>query len=294
MKRISVLTIVVLTILAGAAEARIYYPVRHRVRWSMYTHSLIAGDVYYNPYTLRPGHSGLVRGDVYYSPYANKPGHSGLVSGNVRYSIYARGNKHSGLVADPWGLLSCYPYSPYHGVCHHSVATGCSTCSSSCAVSHKSSNLARAQTSRKERLEARKERIRTLRQAREQVYTTGQTGGSGIICDYLKNKKIDFRTSRTLQIEGKTISVDFLLKDRKIIKYWNPVEILALEQQPDYKRKVYERYLKSWADFCGKYQKSGGKIYQIITADTEEILAQLTLFHEQNGEKVYALSQTPP
>lgn len=295
MKRISVLTIVVLTIVAGVTEARSYTPLRYRVRWSMYTHSLIAGDVYYSPYALRPGHSGLVSGNVYYSPYAHRPGSSGLVRDNVRYSIYALGNKHSGLVADPRGRLSCYPYSPHHGICHHPVATCCGTSQSSCAVSHEASNLAQAQTSNKVRLEAREERLRTLRQARKQVFTTGQTDGREIICNYLKNKNIEFRTNRTLQIAGKTISVDFRLKDRNIIiKYWNPVEILALEQEPDYRRKVYERYLESWADFCGKYQKSGGKIYQIITADTEEILAKLTLFHDQNGEKIYALSQTPP
>jgi hypothetical protein len=226
----------------------------------------------------------LVPGDVYYSPYAYRPGHSGLVPYWVRYSPYAYSYQHpSGLVNDYAGSVSSINYYPdnyrYEGPARCAYNRG-----------NNSSNPVRARESYAEKVEARKKRIRLLAQSRNR-----ESDPKEIIAGYLKSKNIDFKTNRILQIEGKTLSVDFLLKDRNIIfKYWNPLEILALEQQPEYKRIFYEKYLETWGDFCVKYQKSGGKIYQIISADTEEILAKLTLFHDQNGEKIYALSQTQP
>jgi len=145
-------------------------------------------------------------------------------------------------------------------------------------------NLDQTRASYEEKLIARKERIRQLRQSRKQITTMAKVkDGNEIICGYLRSKNIDFKTNRFLKINNKTVSVDFLLEDKNIIiKYWNPVEILALEQQAQYKRNYYKRYLETWSDYCGKYQRAGGKIYQIISADTEEILAELTLCHELN------------
>ena len=122
---------------------------------------------------------------------------------------------------------------------------------------------------------------------------TAGGGGNQIVAAYLRSKNIDFRTNRLLQIDGKTISVDFQLTDRNVIvKYWDPVEILALDQQAQYRKLAYENYLKSWKDFCGQYQREGGKIYSIVSADSAEILAKLTDCSELNGElTTYALAQ---
>jgi hypothetical protein len=152
------------------------------------------------------------------------------------------------------------------------------------------------QESYAQKVEARKERIERLRQSRQERRMAKARDGKEIISRYLKSKNIDFRTDRILQIEGKTISVDFLLKDKNIIiKYWNPVEIVSLEQQPEYRRNCYEKYLESWKGYCGRYLQTGGKIHQIISADAKEILAKLPLCTELNGdEKTYALAKTEP
>jgi hypothetical protein len=238
---------------------------RYRVRWSMHTHSLVPGDVYYSPYAYKPGHSGLVPYWVRYSPYAYSYQHpSGLVND------YASSTR----------AINYYPYNYRY--------TGSARCAYDRGNSNSNPNQARATYA--EKLEARNKSIKWAARPRNRQIDPKQ-----IIAQYLKSKNIDFGMNRILQIEGKTISVDFLLKDKNIIlKYWNPVEILALEQQPQYKKMFYEKYLETWGDFCAKYQNSGGKIYQIITADTKEILAKLTLFQAQNGEIVYALNQTQP
>jgi len=262
MKRISILAIVMLTIAPAVTKARSYCPARYRVRWSPYA-------------------SGLISGDVYYSPYAYQYGHSGLVPGNFRYSPYAYGYKRSGLVADPWGEFAYYPSTIYYDNCHYGSVADCGAHRSSDALSHNLSSLNTMQDSYEQKLEARKENLRRLRESRQEKYIMRAKDGKEIISAYLKIKDIDFRTNRILQIENKTISVDFLLKDRNIIiKYWNPVEILSLEKQADYRRDFYKRYLESWKDFCEKYQRAGGKIYQIISADIEEIIAKLLLCPE--------------
>jgi hypothetical protein len=114
--------------------------------------------------------------------------------------------------------------------------------------------------------------------------------------DKNKGNNIDFRTDKVFQIAGRTVSVDFVLKDRNIIiKYWNPVEILSLQEQPGYRKNYYEQYLASWKDFCGQYQRAGGKIHQIVSADTEVIVAKLPLANELAGEEtMYALAQNEP
>lgn len=258
MKRISLLIMVILTVVPSVTKGYYYHNssyLRYRVRWS--------------PYAF-----GLVSGDLRYSPYAYKYGHSGLVPYWVRYSPYAFSHKH------PSGLISDYSSSIYYSPRQYSykdsgrVAYNCSD---------NRYNVTQTQESYKERLEARKQRITGLRQARKQINKTIQTDGMEIISRYLKNNNIDFRTNRILKIDNKTISVDFLLEDNNIIiKYWNPEEILFLQQQQEYKRNYYEKYLKEWKDFCQEYMKAGGKIHQIISAKEQEILAKLMLCDKLN------------
>ncbi|MHC4540928.1 MAG: hypothetical protein ACYS74_14285 [Planctomycetota bacterium] len=275
MKRISIVAAILLMGATGLTKAHSSYwhwgNWGHRVRWSVYTHSLVPGDLYYSPYAYRTGHSGLV-------PYW------------VRYSPYAFSSNHpSGLVNDYASSISSIYYAPgrnrYASSIHAARRYG-PHCTSRAEDRQKQASYAQM-------VEARRDRVRQLAKSGRRERTTGETGGSQIIAAYLKSKNIDFRTNRLLQIGGKTISVDFLLTDRNVmVKYWNPVEILALDQQAEYRKRAYESYLESWKEFCGQYQRAGGTIHQVISADSGEILAKLIDCSELNGEaRAYALAQ---
>ena len=107
-----------------------------------------------------------------------------------------------------------------------------------------------------------------------------QNDGKEIICDYLRSKNIDFRMDRLLRINNKTVSIDFLLKDRNtIIKYWNTKDTEHIAQRPGYKKNIYERYRETCKDFYEKYEAEGGKIYQIESADRKDLLEKLSVCH---------------
>ena len=169
MKRISISAIVLLVVLAGLAEARTVYDYgfgygsrRYRVRWSMYKH-------------------GLISGDLYYSPYAFGQGRSGLVDGRTRYSPYAFGDSHSGLVVDDGGTYYSV-YSPaYHYVRHHYVAPNCKADSSG-------TGRVRTRKSYGEMIEARKARRMELAQVRRQKSAIRPSNGKDIITGYLKGR----------------------------------------------------------------------------------------------------------
>ncbi len=278
MKRISISAIVLLVALAGVAEARHVYGYgfgygygsnRYRVRWSIYNHGLISGDLYYSPYAFGPGRSGLVYGETRYSPYAFGHGHSGLV-------VDGGGTYYSG-------------YSPaYHYARHHHVAP-------SCNVHPSGAGRVRTRKSYGEAIEARKARRIELAQASQQRMAVRANCGKEIIAGYLKGRNIDFKVTRILCIEGRIVSVDFLLNDgNTILKYWNPAEMQSLAQSQGRKEKFYDRYVESWMSFCAEHLKAGGRIHQIISSDADEILAKLPLCPDLNGsEKVYALTTEP-
>jgi len=274
MKRISISAIVLLVALAGVAEARTVYGYgygygsnRYRVRWSIYNH-------------------GLISGDLYYSPYAFGQGRSGLVYGETRYSPYAFGHGHSGLVVD--GGSSFYSgYSPAYHRTRHSIRLP--------GAGHGHANRVRTQKGYREMIEARKARRIELAQARQQKNVIRASSGKEIIAGYLKGRNIDFKVTRILCIEGRIVSVDFLLNDgNTILKYWNPAEIQSLAQSQGRKKKFYDKYVESWIGFCAEHLKAGGKIHQIISSDADEILAKLPLCPDLNGsERVYALTTEP-
>jgi len=127
-----------------------------------------------------------------------------------------------------------------------------------------------------ERLKARRAIVEKAKQDRRRINVMRVKDGNEIICGYLRSKNIDFKTNRLLNIDNKTVSVDFLLKGKNIIiKYWNPEEIRSLAQQPEYKRSFYEKYKERSINFCEEYKKAGGKVYQIESANAKEILAKL-------------------
>ncbi|HUV66755.1 MAG TPA: hypothetical protein VMW24_22900 [Sedimentisphaerales bacterium] len=279
MKRISFIVLAALFVASGAAEAHDYYSYSgydcNHVRWSIYTHSLVPGDLYYSPYAYSYGQSGLVPYWVRYSPYAFGLNHpSGLVNDYVSSPIsansiyyYPEGHRSSG-----W---SAYDY----GTAYHGDNTG--------------SKAGQRQASYAAHIQARRDRLRERQQASQERTMAAGSGGDQIVAAYLRSKNIDFTMNRLFQIGSKTISADFQLTDRNIIvKYWDPVEILALDQQAQYRKLAYENYLKSWKDFCGQYQRAGGTVYSVVSADSAEILAKLTDCTELNGEvTTYALAQ---
>lgn len=288
MKRISMFAMVMLAVLPGITKAYDYhFATRFRVRWSPYVHGLVYGDVKYSPYAFKRGSSGLIYSRLRYTPFAKKYGKSNLVYDNVRYSPYAFGYNRSGLIAHPWGQSYNYHYvRPYQdaGPC---VVVYHNTSQSSCSAVNRNTNISnRAKNNYRAKLATRKAKIEQLKRHRSRVRTQKKYNGRDLISAYLRSKNIDFRTNRTLSIENKLISIDFQLKDRNIIiKYWNPEEILALKQQKNNKISSYERYLESYKDFCGSYLNSGGRIYQIITADNTEVLAKLIEYDELKNEQ---------
>lgn len=281
MKRISISAIALLVAAAGAAEARPVYGYgygygasRYRVRWSPYTH-------------------GLISGDVYYSPYARASGGSGLVDAYVRYSPYAFGGGHSGLVIDEGGSYFCGFGLSYYPVHRYPVLDVCNDYARDDCGSHPHVNQSRTHKKYSQTIEERKARRAELAEARLERNAARANDGKLIIAAYLKSKDIDFTTTRILSIEGRTVSVDFLLNDGKtILKYWNPAEIPSQTQAEDRYRKFYEKYVESWKITCAEHLIAGGGVHQIVSPDRDEILAKLTDWSGLNeAEKVYASAQ---
>jgi len=135
-----------------------------------------------------------------------------------------------------------------------------------------------------QKLIARRERIKQLRDSRKQINVAKEDDGKEIICRYLKSKNIhDFETTGLLKIDNKTVNVNFLLRDKNImITYWDLDEVRSLIQQPGYKRSYYEKHEQEWRNLCKKYIQAGGIVYPITSADAKEILAKLTLCSELN------------
>lgn len=253
MKRISLLSIVLLISIPLTVQARSSYNFRNRVRWSMYK-------------------QGLISGNVKYSPYAFQYGSTGLVDGNARYIPYAFSYGKSGLVVDPGGTSRYRSSRSIRGF----IPTKCI-----------SSSLSKSSSSsiKRRRIIAKKTNKEQLKPKRDDP--------SQIIQAYLKSKNIDFKATRSFQVENKMISVDFILEDKNIIiKYWNPEEIVALVKQEDYRTKRFDKYLASWREHSENFINTGGNIIQIKSSDNEKILAQLELNDELNQpEKMYAYAQ---
>lgn len=278
MKRISIFTILLLLAVTSVTMGNVHnrdswYP---RLHWSMYAH-------------------GLVPNDLYYSPYAQGYGRSGLIPYWVRYSPYAHGIKNpSGLVND----YACSPrsinYYPsdfyfYRGSCEMSFNRSRAV-DKSCAYSV---NTKQARMNQLAEVKAHREELRRLAQSRKQMRLDNNSNGKEAIVAYLKDNKIDFRMNRLLSIEGKVLSADFILGDgQTVISYWDPEQIHALDQQGEYRMQLYQNYVNSWKDFSLKYQQAGGKIFQIVSADREEVLAQLAQLSEfENAQTTYAMAR---
>jgi len=280
MKRISISATVIVLVIACAAQARIQYygysQNRSRVRWSTYAGGLISGDVYYSPYAFGHGHSALVPGNVRYSPYAFGFGRSGLVVESA---------------TDYYGGLHAVRYYP-HDFC---AARFYSDRKSGAGRSYEMPYVAFPQKVSKETAETRNAGRTQMTLARRRAPSSGSNEGWQIIAGYLKSRNIDFKTTRILSIEGATVSIDFVLDGGDtVIKYWDPEELRSLGQSEGRKREFYDKYVKSWFGFCQEHLKAGGRIHQIISSDSNEILAKLSSCPDLNGDgKVYAAAANP-
>ena len=279
MKRISIFAIVLLLVVAdiSAGHPRYRGSWYRRLRWSIHTQSLVPSDLYYNPYAHGYGRSGLV-------PYW------------VRYSPYAHGVKHpSGLVNDYACSMGSTYYCPekalYRGACSMDVHLHQAAAEDS---SHNSAETKQTRENYLAQIKARRAHLRQLAQARTQERALNKSRGKETIVTYLKANDIDFRMSRLLSVEGKILSADFVLGDgRTVISYWDPVEIQALEGQAEHKTLLYQNYIDSWKNFCTHYQRAGGNIFQIVSTDREEILAQLTRCDESvQTQTTYAMAHS--
>jgi hypothetical protein len=267
MKRISLLAIAVLVGLPGIAKAYYYAPMLYRTR--------------YSPYAFSYKHtSGLIPGGLRYSPYA-----SGLVPYSVRYSPYAFSRGHSGLISDCGGYGFGYgAYTIVCGVCRTPAVVDCEAHQFCQAASHGCCGSAGDMYSDREaQLRANKERTRRLQESRKEMKALRENDGKEIIYNYLKSKNVDFSMNKLLKIENKTLSVEFLLKDKNmIIKYWNPDEMQQVGQQPGYRKNICEQYQEAWRDLSQRFAANGGKIYEIESANKEEILSRLDLCSQLN------------
>ena len=280
MKRISIFAIVLLLVVTSLTDGQTHYRGSWypRVRWSMHAH-------------------GLVPNDLRYSPYAHTYSHSGLVPYWVRYSPYAHTYQHpSGLVNDYACSMRSVYYCPdeiiYRGSC------GMDSNQSRAAEDSDSKIVDTKQTRENHiaKIKARREEFRLLAQSRKQERLSNRNDNKETIIAYFKGKNIDFRMGRLLSIEGKVLSADFILGDgHTVISYWDPVEIQALARQAEHRRLLYQNYVNSWKDFCMTFQQAGGEIFQIVSTDRDEILAQLTRCDElKETQTTYAMAQTEP
>jgi hypothetical protein len=139
-------------------------------------------------------------------------------------------------------------------------------------------------------IEARKARRKEQARVSRQKSAIRATDGKGIIAGYLKSRNIDFKVTRILCIDGRIVSVDFLLNDgNTILKYWNPAEVQSVAKSQGLRRRYCDKYVESWISLCAEHLKAGGKIHQIISSDADEILAKLPLCPDLNEtERVYA------
>ena len=265
MKRISILTMVVLLTVTSMAEARRSgYGYRHnsdryRVRWSIHTQGLISGDLYYSPHAFRFGSTGLV-------PYW------------VRYSPYAFSFEHpSGLVNDFASYTGCVNYRPRDYSRKNTSRVGYNCSNNSPGLSYDPESYQRRIASRR----AEAQRLREAREERKQVRLEDE---SRFVSNYLKSRNVDFQAQNYLRIDSRTVSVSFILEDKNIIvKYWNPDEIDLLESKSEYKRNAYIKYLQDWNEFCAEYVNNGGKVCQIISVDRKDICSELMQCRELDG-----------
>jgi len=183
-------------------------------------------------------------------------------------------------------LIADTDYRSRYRICHPPVVIVHSVNTPSCARSYKSSGSSeKTSNSYHQRPISRAERLKIQRDSKKQIKTAKEQDGKDIICRYFNSRNIDdFKMTGILKVNGRTININFLLKNKNLlITYWDLDQVQSLLQQPGYHRIYFEKHEKEWKNLCNKYTQAGGKVYPITSADENEILAKLTLCSELNG-----------
>jgi hypothetical protein len=282
MKRISIFTIAILMLASGISNAiSRHVPYRFRTRYSPYAFSqgnpsgLICGELEYSPYAFSHKHSsGLIPYYVRYSPYAFGQGNpSGLIPYYYRYSPYAFSP------GNPSGLISDYCSSYFTPYAYYTPFPGGINCCPNTCIHESADRSNNTRYYYGQSSAAQREITTRTTEYTKKMNMLREKDGMQIIYNYLKSSNINnFEMDRLFKVENKTVSVNFVFRNKNIIiKYWNPDEVQNLMQQSGYKKIYCEQYQKQWKDICKKHEETGGKVYHIESADKEEILNKLSL-----------------
>lgn len=260
MKRISTLAVFGCLLCATTAHAwRHYRPFHHRVR--------------YSPYAFGTHRSGLIPGCTRYSVHAVGHKGSGLVADWVRYTPYALGTRTNGLIVDYAGC----GYGCIDGLADRTVwpvnLNGEVPCSQGKGVRETKCQTRTLRASSPQ----------SLQRTRSATHVTGwdrhpRHNHRQVIHDYLRQRcPNDYRFTRLFKVDREYATFDVVLDDGKVIvKYWNPGMIAEMKSRNPHMAKRYDRYVLSWMKTCLDHEARGGKVYHIMSTDTDRILAKLS------------------
>ena len=291
MKRISLVSIALLSILCTSTQARDYYnvPLNYRTHWSPYTQGLVSGFVKYNPYTLKYNSSGLTNYRLKYSPYAFGYNSSGLIDYQIEYNPYALSTNNSGLVSQTSGeFFGIYSYGPVMNIIHSD------TISDQCTCNSETNNFSEyAKKINEDNLSARKAALEKQKVQLKKNKEEKANDPSEAIREYLDSKNIKYKTNDNLRIDGETVSINFNIEDANIIiKFWNSSAISGFAENDKYKKDIFDNYLESWENFCVNNIGNSKKVYNIFSDSREDIIKQLSFDENLNSDNVlYASAQ---
>jgi len=289
MKRISLLSISLVLLITLSTQGSDYYhiPLKERPHWSPYSQSLVSGYVEYNPHALAYGKNGLINYRYEYNPYALRYNSSGLVDRDVEYSPYALSPYNSGLISRTSSeFFGMYRRS---GTVMNIINSNSSTSSNDKTTSFYEYKRLTAEESAK----ARKASLENQKANLEKIQEQKAKDPSEAIREFLKSKNIEFTTSRSLRIDGETISVNFSIENSDmIIKFWNSKAISEFIENDSYNNKIFENYLKSWEEYRLNTLGNSKQVFNIFASDREELLVQLASSNNfENGNALYASAQ---
>lgn len=288
MKRISLQSILLFSILCTCAQARDYYhvPVRYRTHWSPYSQSLVSGFVEYNPNALTYKSSGLVNYRLEYSPYSLTYNSSGFIDRDVEYNPYAFSYNSSGLISQTSGEFYCG--GSVLNIIHME------TCVKQCQNNSEQINFSdSAKKANEQKLMERKANLEKQKAQLEKNQQQKANDPSQAIREFLESKNIRYNANRSLRIDGETVSINFNIEDANIIiKFWNSKAISDFAENNQYKKDIFDNYKESWKEYCVNYIGNTKKIYNIISDNKEDVLKQLSFEDNLNSDDVlYASSQ---
>ncbi|MBN2590579.1 MAG: hypothetical protein JXA96_12015 [Sedimentisphaerales bacterium] len=287
MKRISLLSILLFSILCAQTQARDYYhiPLRYRTHWSPYSQSLVSGFVEYNPNALNYKSNGLINYRLEYSPYALTHNSNGLIDHDVEHNPYAFSYNSSGLVSRTSGEYYC------NGSVLNIVRR--ETCTNQCRNISVQINSNYTNKTSEQKLLERKANLENQKAQLEKNKQQKANDPSQAIREFLDSKNIQYNANRSLRIEGETVSINFNIEDANIIiKFWNSKAISEFAENDKHKKDVFDNYLESWKEYCLNNIGNSKKVYNIFAANKEDIFKLLSFDDDLNSDNIlYASAQ---